>query len=248
MGRYDLGDFVGQGNNGRVFRSRDLAREQRTVAVKVLHADVLASDGERTRLDETLAKLRRAPHPHLIEVESFEQTPACRFLVQEWVSGFTLVDLLRSRGQLPVRETLQLLAQTAAGADHAFGHELDRLELGLHQILVHFPTVAAGSQAGRALLGTPVDKWPDDFSLKLDALGITREAGDSVTWGGDMTMMPSAPMLGPRHADEHPRPGGEQPVFCPGHVDLRVAQRCAPRAGPGRGWTGDQVCRVAVAQ
>ena len=112
-GRYDLGDFIGQGNNGRVFRARDLARDGSVVAVKVLHADVLKTDAERVRLAETLAKLRAAPHPYLMEVSSLDQGPGCRFLVQEWVNGFTLVDLLRNRGQLPVRETLQIVAQAA---------------------------------------------------------------------------------------------------------------------------------------
>lgn len=195
-GRYELGEFIGQGNNGRVFCARDLARDQHAFAIKLLHPDVLITEGERSRLTQTIAKLHAAPHSHLTWVESLEEVPGCRFLVQEWVSGFTLVDLLRIRGQLPVRETLQLLGQTAAAVDHAFSHELNRLELGLHQILVHFPSMADGSSTGRTLVGKPADQWPSDFSLKLDALGITREAGDSVTWAGDMTMMPSGPTLG----------------------------------------------------
>ena len=196
-GRYELAELAGEGTNGRVFRAHDIGRARRPVAVKIFHLGVLGLEAERRRLQETIEKLRGAAHPHLKEVVAFSEAADSQFLVEEWVNGFSLVDVLRSRGQVGVRETLQLLGQAAATADFASAHGLTRLELGLHQILAHFPTSGSESEVppSRTILSSTLDRWPD-FSLKLDALGITREAGDSVTWSGDMTLMPDAPSLG----------------------------------------------------
>jgi serine/threonine protein kinase len=197
-GRYELAKLVGEGNNGRVFHAFDVERSRAPVAIKILHSDVLATTAERRRFEGDLSKLRLAPHPNLLEVYGLEEAGDTNFLVSEWVNGFTLVDLLRSRGQLPLRETIRLLAQAVTAADHARAHDLPRIELGLHQILAHFPTLSSEGDAdtgAKTALARPLDQWPD-FALKIDALGITREAGDSMTWAGDMTMMPAAPVLG----------------------------------------------------
>jgi serine/threonine protein kinase len=197
--RYELQEMVGEGNNGRVFRARDRNRNGSSVAVKILHPDVLASSAERRRLEEELAKVCRAPHPNLLEVHGLEEMNEVCYIVSEWVNGFTLVDLMRSRGQLSLRETCELLGQTASVADHARANQLRRIELGLHQIMAHFPTFAVAGDGKKSsvetTLGRPMEEWPE-FTLKFDALGITREAGDSVTWGGDLTLMPAAPVLG----------------------------------------------------
>jgi serine/threonine protein kinase len=195
-GRYELAELAGEGTNGRVYRALDLAQGQ-TVAVKVFHAGVLALAAERRRLEETMEKLRHAPHPCLKEVYALGESGESQFLAEEWVNGFSMVDVLRSRGRLGVRETLQLLAQIAPAVDHARAHGLNRVELSLHQILANFTGAAAQSETpvDRTILGSSIEHWPG-FSLKLDALGITREAGDSVTWTGDMTIMPDAPSLG----------------------------------------------------
>lgn len=185
-GRYELAELAGEGTNGRVFRALDREGAGAPVAVKILHGDVLASSAERRRLEGELDKLRGAAHPHLLEFQGLREAADTSFLVGEWVNGFTLVDLLRRRGQLPLPETLRLLAQAATVADHAREHDLRRLELSLHQIMTAFETPADS----RAALTAPLEQWPP-FGLKFDALGITREAGDSVTWGGDRTMMPA---------------------------------------------------------
>lgn len=190
-GRYELAELAGEGTNGRVFRALDRQAGGGLVAVKILHGDVLASSAERRRLEGELDKLRDAAHPNLLAFQGLQESADTSFLVGEWVHGFTLVDLLRSRGKLPLSETLRLLAQVATVADHARERDLRRLELSLHQMMAAFEEPAGGRLEARAALTTSLDQWPP-FLLKLDALGITREAGDSVTWGGDRTLMPPA--------------------------------------------------------
>ncbi len=191
-GRYELGELAGEGNNGRVFRAIDRQADNARVAIKILHGDVLASSAERRRVEGELEKLRGAGHPNLLEFQGLQETADSLFLVGEWVNGFTLVDLLRSRGRLPLPETLRLLAQAAVAADHAREFDLRRLELSLHQMMTAFEAPAGGGTLDpRGALTASLEEWPP-FLLKIDALGITREAGDSVTWSGDQTMMPAS--------------------------------------------------------
>ncbi len=196
-GHYVLDYQVGEGNNGRVFRARDLERSHSVFAVKLLHPDVLKESSQVDRLEVALEKLRRAPHPNLLSFDGLHHSGGVKFLVGEWVNGFNLVEVLRARGKLAVREVLPLLGQAAAAADHARSFELPPLELGLHQILAHFPEVPleekGGSTVTRATLNLSVDKWPR-YLLKFDAIGALREAGDSVTLTGDMTMLPNRPL------------------------------------------------------
>ena len=236
--RYDLLELAGQGNNGRVFRARDVARDQHLFAVKVLHPEVLATNGERRRLAETIAGLRAVPHSHLTWVECFDEAPEGRFLVEEWINGFSLVGLLRARGRLPVREVIGLLAQLAAATDHAIKHGMNRLELGTHQILIHFPSTASDLPDGHTLLDTSTESWPEDFSIKLDALGLSREAGDSATWGGDLTLIPPSSHL---ERDTQTSIRGlveSSQFFALGMVTYELLNGAPPTTGVGRDTLG----------
>jgi TPR repeat protein len=80
---------------------------------------------------------------------------------------------------------LRLLPQAADGVDHALGAGLKRLDLALHQVLVHF---GEGPIDKGALLRQPIDQWPK-FTLKLNPLGVTRDLSLSETWAGAQTMV-----------------------------------------------------------
>jgi TPR repeat protein len=105
--------------------------------------------------------------------------------VLEWTEGFSLLELLRARRELNADEVLRLLPQAADGVDHALNTGLKRLDLGLHQVFVHF---AAAPVERVALLRQPVESWPS-FTLKLNPLGITHELSLSETWAGAQTMV-----------------------------------------------------------
>jgi serine/threonine-protein kinase len=107
--------LLGRGGHGEVFEAEHLALSKRVV-VKLLHRKLLGRPdlSERLRLEgQALAHLR---HPNLVSVTDFQITGEGRpFLVMERLHGRTLRDELTERGELPVREAVDLVRQALAG-------------------------------------------------------------------------------------------------------------------------------------
>ncbi len=200
--RFALTRLAGEGGSGRVFEACDLAQDRRTVAVKVLRPGSGGdSQAEREQLREDARQVSNAPHQNLVQLLAFEPSPAApgsspAFVAEEWVDGFTWRDVLAARhGALPLAECLALLGQAAAAVDHANSRRLERLELGLHQIHLHFPasgTDGVEDEDRRTLLPLPVEDWPAGWLVKAEPFGLGRETVESGTWAGEVTLLPGA--------------------------------------------------------
>ncbi len=196
-GRYELLRLVGEGNSGQVYEITDRAARDETRALKIFRPEMTADPARRDALEGEFQSIQAAPHANLIRLHAFERlnSRSVDFLVEEWLRGFTLLDLLAVRGgALPLAETLQILAQAASAVDHAAGCKLERLDLSLHQLHVHFPSLNAavgGDEAVRALMSKPLAEWPR-WVLKANPLGANPGGLETSTWGGDLTHLPGA--------------------------------------------------------
>ncbi len=191
--RFYLSELIGEGSTGQVFRATDARRHERPVALKILRPDLGLGRLEFYHLQGNLRRLRSAPHPRLIEVFALDQARGYRFMANEWIEGFTLVDLLRHRGRLGVVEALRLLEDASDAAAHGSANGLHRLELAPHQILIGFPAGFEGDKARtvRTIIDRPLAQWPE-FGLKIDAVAPAREMGRTPTWAGGVTLVPSS--------------------------------------------------------
>lgn len=106
MTRYELGDIVGSGGAGVVYRAHD-RRLQQTVAIKVMHT----RDSD-PRFEQEMLVLSRLHHPHIVQIMDADCLPdGTRFAVLEWVAGRTLAEVLDHEGSLSPEETRFLMAQ-----------------------------------------------------------------------------------------------------------------------------------------
>jgi serine/threonine protein kinase len=160
--RYRLIEDIDPANPGRTFHAEDTASRMR-VTVRVLRGELAAIE----QIEQEANRIRSAPHPNLVHVFAVERTKNFSFVVLEWLEGFSLVDLLRARRSLTLRETLMLLKQIAPVVDEARTGNL-RLEMNLRDILVHFPEGFAEPTAD-VVLHCPLDEWPA-FVVKMNAL------------------------------------------------------------------------------
>ena len=117
VGVYEVGEPLGEGGMGIVYRARD-SRLQRDVAIKVIRQDLASDPGRATRFDREARLLASLSHPHIAVVHGLEHAGDARLLVLELVPGDTLADRLRN-GPLPVREALSLALQIASGIEAA---------------------------------------------------------------------------------------------------------------------------------
>jgi hypothetical protein len=113
----ELGDEIGRGGMGRVFRARQV-RLDRAVAVKYLPPELALDRGFQARFEREGRALARLSHPHVVTVHDFGTTASGDgYLVMEYVAGGTLAERL----PLPLPEALSVLRELASAL--AYAHE-----------------------------------------------------------------------------------------------------------------------------
>jgi serine/threonine-protein kinase len=112
----ELGDEIGRGGMGRVFRGRQL-RLDRPVAVKLLPPELAGDSGFQARFEREARALARLAHPNIVSVHDFGTTEAGdSYLVMELLPGGTVA----ARIPMPAGEAVQVARQVCAGL--AFAH------------------------------------------------------------------------------------------------------------------------------
>ena len=95
LGHYRLGEKIGAGGMGEVYRARD-ERLDRDVAVKVLPAGALADEPACKRFRKEALALSKLNHPNIETVHDFDTQDGVDFLVMEYVAGVSLDERLTS--------------------------------------------------------------------------------------------------------------------------------------------------------
>ena len=160
--RYRLIEDVNSTNPGHIFHAEDtLTRMRVTVRIFLSEPAILAE------IDEEADRIRNCSHPNFVQLFAVERERNISFIVLEWLEGFPLVDLLRARRALTLRELLMLLEQIAPAVDAAREAHLS-VEMKLRDIFLHFPESFAEPVAN-VVLRCPLDEWPV-FVVKVSLL------------------------------------------------------------------------------
>lgn len=162
--RFELIDEMPHVTGGRLFRARDLAFAE-TVGVKQFGEGCgLPPEGCR-QLDATVRHLQCLTHPNLLRIYHFDAPGG--LLIQEWVHGISLLDLLRRRRELPVADAMRILAALPDTLDFLSREAVPTPRPLLGKLLIQFDSHVAVDN----ITSKPVYEWPA-FTLKLNALSI----------------------------------------------------------------------------
>ena len=121
LGPYEIVAPVGAGGMGEVYRARD-TRLDRSVAIKVLPADLSQDPERRDRFEREARSIAALTHPHICTVYDVGRHDGIDFLVMELLDGITLADRI-GHGVLPIAEALSIATQIAEAlcAAHSLG-------------------------------------------------------------------------------------------------------------------------------
>jgi hypothetical protein len=116
--RYELGEKLGQGGMGDVYRGVDI-RTGMPVAIKHLH-DNISNDAQiLERFRREGEALRELNHPNIVKMLDMLQHENAYYLIMEYIDGGDLADLLEARGKLPVRDAIKIALELADALSRA---------------------------------------------------------------------------------------------------------------------------------
>ena len=121
VGAYEIVSPIGAGGMGEVYRARD-TRLDRTVAIKVLPAEMSSDPDRRERFDREARAISSLNHPHICILHDVGNQGGTSYLVMEYLEGETLASRL-SKGPLPIDQVLRYAIEIADALDaaHAAG-------------------------------------------------------------------------------------------------------------------------------
>jgi eukaryotic-like serine/threonine-protein kinase len=121
-GRYRVESLIATGGMATVYLGTD-TRLDRTVALKVMHAELANDEDFVRRFVGEARSVARLSHPNVVAVYDQGADGRMLYLAMEYVPGRTLRDLMNERGRLDPRDALDILDGILAGlgAAHAAG-------------------------------------------------------------------------------------------------------------------------------
>jgi eukaryotic-like serine/threonine-protein kinase len=187
--RYRVLETVGRGGVGTVYKALD-TRFNRVVAVKVLHHASNAVSKEQLRLEADA--LARLSHPNIVQVHEAGEAQDLVYLVEDYIEGPTLAQLIVDAKPLDWIYTVELIRQVGTALAHAHRHGIIHRDVKPTNIIISNEgrvlildfglAIKSGeptlTQTGMVMgtlaymspeqvLGEPVDARSDVFSLNV---------------------------------------------------------------------------------
>jgi tRNA A-37 threonylcarbamoyl transferase component Bud32 len=187
-GRYRVGDSIGRGGLGEVFRAED-TQLHRLVAIKRMHSEDIEAGERAEKVIQEARHLAALQHPNIVTVYDVIEDRGDVLVVMELLRGRTIQDIVESAPLLEV-DFINLMRQTLEGliAAHSLemlhrdikpgnlmlvdlpsgAFQVKILDFGLAKIVVE-PSLQTMDQTG-ALMGSVYTMSPEQFEGRpLDA-------------------------------------------------------------------------------
>ena len=164
-GRYEIIKPLGHGGMAYVFLAHDLENDSE-VALKVMRSE-LAGDPDFVRRFATEARAAASlDHPNIVRVLDYGQDGDVRYIIQEYIDGRTLKELIEAHGSLDYHLATPLAIQIALALEHAHHRDVIHRDIKPQNILI-----------------------TKDMVAKVTHFGIARAANaNSITLTGGMVM------------------------------------------------------------
>jgi serine/threonine protein kinase len=233
--QYDIGDEIGRGAMGVVYRATDL-RLRRTVAIKVLPPDLAFRPETRERFLREAEMAAQLSHPNIVPIYSVDEKNGIVHFVMAFVDGESLGERLEREPRPPLDLVRRVLRDVADALDYAHRREVIHRDIkpdnilldrhGARPVVTDFGIARAGETHSRltvtgVAVGTPAYMSPEqamgerelDGRSDIYSLGIV---GYRMLAGELPFRAPSSAAMMLKHISEQPLPlAGQRPDVSP---------------------------------
>jgi serine/threonine protein kinase len=170
LGKYEVVSHVATGGMGSVYKALDLEL-RRTVALKVLPANLAQADALLERFRREARHAARLSHPNIVTLyeNAYDEEKNLHYLALEYIDGVDLGRYIARRGKLLPEEARRILIQVAKALDHAFAQGIVHRDIKPSNLLLsrsEEKTVVKVTDLGLAC-------GPNDEDFKITRAGST---------------------------------------------------------------------------
>jgi Tol biopolymer transport system component len=174
LGPYEIQSALGAGGMGEVYRARD-TRLERSVAIKVLPAEVSANAERKQRFEREARTISSLSHPNICALYDVGSQDGLEYLVLEYVEGETLEKRLE-KGPLPTDALLRQGIEIADALEKAHRSGVIHRDLKPANIML--------TKSGAKLLDFGLAKWSATGASEEETLKTLTAAATKLTEQG----------------------------------------------------------------
>ena len=154
LSHYRIVSKIGEGGMGEVYLAQDTSELGRTVALKIISAEVAKDKDRLQRFTQEARTVSNLNHPNILTVHEFGQTESVSFIATEFVDGVTLRQHLSKR-RLKLVDVLDVAIQIVAALNAAHEAGVAHRDLKPENIMVRTDHIVKVLDFGLAKLSEP---------------------------------------------------------------------------------------------
>ena len=121
--RYRVTARIGHGGMAEVYEATDFITKKR-IAIKLIREDVMKNPINLRRFQNEATIAASLNHPNIVKVYNHGTYEGVPYIVNEYVAGQTLKDVLDFRSALPLQETISIMIQLTSALQYAHEHNI----------------------------------------------------------------------------------------------------------------------------
>jgi serine/threonine-protein kinase len=246
LNQFRVDAFIASGGMGTVYRVWDLRRNT-NLAMKVLHTELADDPSSFRHFQREARALQQLAHPNIVPFYGFFLNDEIAFLLQSYVDGPTLKEILRARQGRPMdgQQALIYLKALCAALGYAHSQGIIHCDVKPGNIMInrggvvyltdfgiaHFAEstlttmAAAGTPAYMApeqIRGTPVSPATDVYALGVILFELL--TGRRPFTGEEATSIKGGPSTGERLRFAHLNLLPPDPLIINPHLPMKIGQ------------------------